>query len=113
MAKKDKKEELLVGLLPNKIAEWLQKTCQNDIKKISQQVKNTIFFNAQTVDFSLSQVTSGGVDVNYLDDFLTLPNGITVLGEALDVDGLCGGYNLHFSILSAIVASKSVDSYQN
>ncbi|MBR5250626.1 MAG: aminoacetone oxidase family FAD-binding enzyme [Clostridia bacterium] len=108
-----KKEELLVGLLPNKIAEWLQKTCQNDIKKISQQVKNTIFFNAQTVDFSLSQVTSGGVDVNYLDDFLTLPNGITVLGEALDVDGLCGGYNLHFSILSAIVASKSVDSYQN
>jgi len=108
-----KHEELLVGLLPNKIAEWLQKNCQKDIKKISHQAKNTILFNAQTVDFSLSQVTSGGVDVRFLDDFLTLPDGITVLGEALDVDGLCGGYNLHMAVMSAIVASNSVDYYQN
>ena len=105
-----KKEELLVGLLPNKIAEWLQKTCQTDLKKTATQIKNTTFSNAQTVDYSLSQVTSGGVDVKYLDDNLALPNGITVLGEALDVDGLCGGYNLHFAILSALVA---VDGYQN
>ena len=101
------KNEIFVGLLPNKIAEWLQK--QNptgDLDKAVCLSKHTLFENAQSVDYTLSQVTAGGVDVRYLDDGFNLPNGVTVLGEALDIDGICGGYNLHFAIVSAIVSAN-------
>ncbi len=50
----------------------------------------------------MSQVTSGGVDERYLDARLNLPNGVTVLGEALNVDGICGGNNLYFAAASAL-----------
>lgn len=35
-------------------------------------------------------------------------SGITVLGEALNVDGFCGGNNLYFAAASAIYAAKSL-----
>jgi len=101
--------DLFVGLLPNKIAEWLQKqNVTNDDEKTAVLAKNMIFNNPEPVDYTLSQVTSGGVDVKYLDKGFNLPNGVTVLGEALDVDGLCGGYNLHFAVTSAIVAVNAI-----
>ena len=104
-------DEIFVGLLPNKIAEWIKKqNLSKDIDRYVEKIKNTVFEDANPVDFALSQVTSGGVDVKYLDETLTLPNGITVVGEALDVDGLCGGYNLHFAVVSAIYASKKLSN---
>ena len=43
------------------------------------------------------------MDERYLDDKkLTLNNGIVVLGEVLDVDGICGGNNLYFAAASAL-----------
>lgn len=104
-------DEIFVGLLPNKIAEWLKKqNLSKNIDRYVEKIKNTVFEDANPVDFTLSQVTSGGVNVKYLDEALTLPNGITVVGEALDVDGLCGGYNLHFAVVSAIYASKKIQN---
>ena len=51
----------------------------------------------------MSQVAAGGVDEAFVDvDALRLGNGVTVLGEALNVDGLCGGYNLYFAAASAL-----------
>ena len=32
--------------------------------------------------------------------------GLFACGEAVDVDGLCGGYNLHWAFTSGIVAGK-------
>ena len=34
--------------------------------------------------------------------------GIYVCGEALDVDGDCGGYNLHFAFASGVHVAKSI-----
>ena len=31
-----------------------------------------------------------------------------ILGEMLDVDGICGGFNLHFAFASAYVASQDI-----
>lgn len=44
-----------------------------------------------------AQVCHGGVSLKEVDENLQLKKypGIYVCGEALDVDGDCGGYNLH------------------
>ena len=45
----------------------------------------------------------GGVSLDEIDHHLQLKKypGIYVIGEALDVDGDCGGYNLHFAFASS------------
>lgn len=58
-------------------------------------------------DKRLCQVQRGGVDVRGVDALtLQLVNhpGLFVCGEALDVDGPCGGYNLHWAWTSGILA---------
>ena len=55
-------------------------------------------------DFKFAQVTSGGLDLNMfsLEDMQSVLWGnIFAIGEVLDVDGLCGGYNLHWAYASA------------
>ena len=90
----------------------MQKSINGEITQLAQKIKNSVFYDANPVDFSLSQVTAGGVNVSFLNDGLTLPNGIIVVGEALDVDGLCGGYNLHFAIASAIVSAEEIQKQE-
>lgn len=60
--------------------------------------------------FENAQVTSGGLKLkNVTDDLeLTGTEGIYVIGEALNVDGICGGYNLHWAWASAMAAAYSI-----
>ena len=55
-------------------------------------------------------MTSGGLKLkNVTDDLeLTGTEGIYVIGEALNVDGICGGYNLHWAWASAMAAAYSI-----
>ena len=52
-----------------------------------------------------AQVMSGGLDTRDFDNITLeskLKKGLYCTGEALDVDGLCGGYNLHWAWASAM-----------
>ena len=55
-------------------------------------------------------MTRGGADVREFDP-QTLESkfvpGLYACGECLDVDGPCGGYNLHWAWASGIVAGKA------
>ena len=98
-------QRLFYGLLHNKIAESIVKSCDNrsDVSKLSYAAKNLSFDFARLLDYSMSQVTAGGIDERYIDlKTLALPNGITALGEMLNVDGVCGGNNLYFAAASAL-----------
>ena len=56
-----------------------------------------------------AQVTRGGVAASAVDgSTLAVPSvpGLSVCGEALDVDGPCGGYNLAFAWLSGLRAGR-------
>ena len=69
------------------------------------------FFN-ETIDFKNAQVTSGGVCIDELKDTLEskIHNNLYFMGEVIDVDGICGGYNLHFAFACAnIVAQDIID----
>ena len=57
-----------------------------------------------------AQVTRGGADVRQFDSATLeseLVPGLFACGECLDIDGPCGGYNLHWAWASGIVAGRA------
>lgn len=99
------RNKLFYGILHNKLAEHIVKRtdANADASSISHTAKDLRFTFDRLLDWSKSQVTAGGVDDGYLDmDTLTLQNGVVVLGELLNVDGICGGNNLYFAAASAL-----------
>lgn len=61
--------------------------------------------------FDHAQVTRGGVslsEVNPSTMASSLFPGLYIAGEVLDVDGPCGGYNLHFAFAGALAASDAI-----
>lgn len=60
--------------------------------------------------FEESQVTCGGIDVSFMNDKLesAIEPGVHFLGEILDVDGPCGGYNLQWCLISALALTDRV-----
>ena len=73
-------------------------------------INNLISFKAKVIgtnSFDQAQVCSGGIPLTEID--LTtmeskLVKGLYIVGELLDVDGDCGGYNLGFAWMSGIKA---------
>jgi predicted Rossmann fold flavoprotein len=61
-----------------------------------------------TGTFRQAQVTSGGVPLDEMDENLQslLCPGLFMAGELLDVDGICGGYNLQWAMTSGWIAGK-------
>ncbi|MBQ7887606.1 MAG: aminoacetone oxidase family FAD-binding enzyme [Clostridia bacterium] len=66
-----------------------------------------------TQGFKNAQVTRGGIQLDEVDPGTMasrLFDGLYILGETLDVDGPCGGYNLHFAFAGALTAAKAIIS---
>jgi len=61
-----------------------------------------------TYPMESAQVCHGGIDLSEVDENFAAKNhpGMYILGEMLDVDGVCGGYNLFFAFASAAVAAE-------
>lgn len=61
-------------------------------------------------DFEFAQVCTGGIPVTDVDT-ITLESkfakNIYFTGEILDVDGICGGYNLHFAWATGYIVGKA------
>ena len=61
----------------------------------------------ETHGFSNAQVTAGGVKTDRIDPKTMeseLVPGLFFAGEVLDVDGICGGYNLQWAWSSGALA---------
>ncbi|MDD4065520.1 MAG: aminoacetone oxidase family FAD-binding enzyme [Bacilli bacterium] len=62
-------------------------------------------------DTSNAQVISGGIKTNEVNantlESELVPN-LYFGGEVLDVNGICGGYNLHFAFASGLVMAESI-----
>lgn len=97
-------DKLFYGILHNKIAEYVVKQSKSlDASAIANTAKHLVFNVDRLLDWSMSQVTAGGIDESCIElNTLTLSNGVVVLGEALNVDGICGGNNLYFASASAL-----------
>ena len=103
--------DALMGLVPKMIALDVIKRCNNDINKISHCLKNYEFIIIGLYDYSNAQVMRGGLDLCELnlDTFESLKyKNLYFIGEGIDVDGTCGGFNLHFAWVSAICAVRDI-----
>lgn len=61
-------------------------------------------------DMEFAQVCAGGISVDEVNDTFELKKypGLYAVGEMLDIDGVCGGYNLFFAFASAYEAVKAM-----
>ncbi len=83
---------------------------KNELENISYVLKNMHFNIIETGDFKAAQVTNGGAK---LDEFTSGLESLKkpllyAIGEVLDVDGNCGGYNLSWAFNSALIAAKDI-----
>lgn len=101
-------DKLLYGILHNKLAAHVLRRSDSSGAGIARTAKRLTFEVDRLLDYSMSQVTAGGVDERKLNDKLQLPNGVTVVGELLNADGVCGGYNLYFAAASALYAAAKI-----
>ena len=102
--------ELLEGLVHKSFANKLSGTIKK-INMIKDVLSNYTLTVTDTYGINFAQVEQGGVDVSEINpntfESLINPN-IYILGEALNVDGACGGYNLYFAISSGAILAKNL-----
>ena len=79
-----------------------------DLKNLVLHLKNMNFHIIDTKGYDTAQVTAGGVFVEELNENMQSKhiNGLYFAGEMVDVDGICGGYNLQWAFASGYVAGK-------
>ena len=115
--------ELMETILPYQLINILLKMADmqkndnwNDLdlnkkKKLGNLVNS---FNLEIVDslsFDRSQVVTGGVSLKEInpDTMESLKvKDLYIVGELLDVDGKCGGYNLSFAFITGYIAGRNV-----
>ena len=91
------------GLQAEKKASKVQEEVLIGIMEDMRALKVNI---CRTGDFRLAQVTSGGIPLSEVSgdlESLKCP-GLYFAGELLDVDGICGGYNLQWAMTSGWIA---------
>lgn len=90
------------GVSKDKFCYELQKS---DIDSIIKSVTCFELNISGTDGFEDAQVTSGGISLKCLGENLRLQDNIFLIGEIVNVDGLCGGFNLTWAFSSAMKAA--------
>ena len=112
----DNPDYYLAGAIHPTLIDYLKKKNILDVSKIYDFLKS---YNPQIIDtygFKDSQVTKGGISVNDINTDFSLKNDnhIFALGELIDINGVCGGYNLLYAFTSALVCARKLgEIYEN
>ena len=106
------REEILSGIINKKIGQAVIKTCINyNEKDVAFALKNFRLKYLGTLGFDYAQVTKGGIETEKINP-LTLESkirrGLYLVGEILNVDGDCGGYNLMLAFGTGILSAKHI-----
>lgn len=115
--------EALIGIINKKLIPILlkesdvfdiHKPCyllsEEEVSSIISHIKCWKFKITGTASFDMAQVTIGGIDTSQVNPETLeskLHKNLYFAGELLDVDGDCGGYNLHFAVSSGCIAGKN------
>ena len=114
---------ILDSMLNHKLAVYIMKEakiiCKNrnisdirdgEIDNLIKTLKNFKLEIKELKDFNSAQCVKGGIDLSEINDDFSLKsnNKIFAIGEILDVNGMCGGYNLQFAFSSAMTVAKEI-----
>lgn len=115
-------ERFLIGILNKKFIHYVLKTLDLDrnmkimdfdpnksyelLKLLTESEFEIIGNNG----YKNSQVTVGGISTKEINENMEskIVNGLYIVGEILNIDGDCGGYNLQWAWSSAYVAASSI-----
>lgn len=116
-----KMESFFMGLLHQKLGQQLLRmanvrpglpVAELSEKQLRSLASLSVRFKAECVEmngFQQAQVVAGGVDTSEVDPRTMasrLVPGLYFAGEVLDIDGICGGYNLQWAWASGFVAGR-------
>lgn len=115
--------DVLCGLLPDKVSQYIlqgfrikkntkiSKIDADTIKIISEKIKSMTFTVTGTNGFTNAQITVGGAKLNEFNN-KTMESvkikGLYCIGEILDIDAPCGGYNLQWAWSSGLLAGEII-----
>ena len=120
-----KVESFFTGLLHQKLGQLLLRmasvrpelpVAELSEKQLRSLASLSVRFKAECVEmngFLQAQVVAGGVDTTEVDPGTMasrLVPGLYFAGEVLDIDGICGGYNLQWAWASGFVAGRHAAS---
>lgn len=115
--------ELLEGIINYKLVRIIMKKINikydatwNSLSDKEKEIliQNLISFKVDIIDtcsFDNAQVCSGGVsltEINLTTMESLKEKNLYVIGELLDIDGACGGYNLTIAWITGILAGKAI-----
>lgn len=113
--------EFFNGIFHKKLAElWIKQSgingnrqvntlSESEVKRLSRLIQNFETVVEATNSYEQAQICCGGIDTREVNantlESKYIP-GLHFAGEILDVDGICGGYNITFAVASGYVAGK-------
>lgn len=114
-------EEALIGLLPDKLIPVLLHqagitpsdhagsvgSASDRVRRLAETIQGLRIDIADWNRFDTAQVSAGGVDTSEITPQTMesrLVPGLYFAGEMVDIDGICGGYNLQWAWASGAVA---------
>ncbi|MBR2614566.1 MAG: aminoacetone oxidase family FAD-binding enzyme [Clostridia bacterium] len=105
-------EDLFTGIINKQIGKAvIKKANTTKIEGIVKTLKAFEISVTGSLGFDYAQVTKGGIDtldINEKSMESKLVKGLYIVGEALDVDGDSGGYNLQWAFSSSFLAVKDI-----
>ncbi len=103
---------LLDGIFPKPISQYIYKSLKStSIDDLVNLIKSLPFNIVEPYSFENAQVTSGGVLLDEIDHKTMMSkkhNDLYIIGELLNLDGLCGGYNLQIAWTTAALCANSI-----
>lgn len=96
----------LAGIRETERAAEVSRACREKLEKLYRSLTVSV---CGTNSFDQAQICAGGVDCHEVTDTLEsrIVPGIFFAGEILDIDGICGGYNLQWAWSSGSVAGQA------
>ena len=116
-------ENIFTGILQKRLAQAVLKAgkvelnkniselTENELNALVKAAKNMRFAVIGNAGFEQAQCALGGVKGNEIDGRTMQSrrvNNLYICGEAVDICGECGGYNLHFAFASGIIAGENI-----
>ena len=84
---------------------------ENSKRDLCEKIENFRLTIIDTESFDKAQVCTGGVSLNEITpstfESKIVPN-LYFVGEVLDVDGKCGGFNLAFAWISGYIVGRGI-----
>ncbi len=104
-------EHFYDGLLNNKLSHYFESQNKTNALDIVRLLKDFRVKVKSVRDKEFAQVCKGGLLLAETDHNLQVKKypHLYVIGENLNVAGMCGGYNLHFAFASAKVVADAIE----